>query len=125
MTLRLAAISASASSASGSVTQVQFYAAATLLGAATNSPYSLNWTNTLQTSRSFMARARDNTGNTRISRSLYFLFPFDTDGDGISDFQEILNGSNPYVQDAPSPVPGDTNAPIIYLDEPTDAIPLP
>lgn len=53
---------ASASDADGSVSKVDFYNGATLLGTATTSPYSFTWTNVAEGKYIISAKATDNTG---------------------------------------------------------------
>jgi len=129
----------------GTVTQVQFYVASILLKTFTNGSYSMTWTNPAPGGHSLFAKAWDNVGNTRISTAAVIISP-DTDGDGVSDFTEILNGTNPFATDTdgdgvsdgqdvfpldpnrsslPNPDPGDTTPPTIFLDEPSEAVLLP
>ena len=54
------ALTATASDSDGTVTKVEFYSGATLLGSATTSPYSYNWANVPAGSYSLTARATDN-----------------------------------------------------------------
>ena len=53
---------ASASDADGTVTQVLFYAGATLLGRVTNAPFNFTWTNAVVGGHSLTALATDNGG---------------------------------------------------------------
>ncbi|HEY8876272.1 MAG TPA: Ig-like domain-containing protein, partial [Roseateles sp.] len=54
-------LSATASDSDGTVTKVEFFDGASLLGSVTSAPYNLSWTATLG-SHSFTARATDNLG---------------------------------------------------------------
>jgi Bacterial Ig domain/Metallo-peptidase family M12/Secretion system C-terminal sorting domain len=60
-------ISASASDADGSVTQVQFYNGTTLLGTDITAPYSYAWANVAVGTYSITAKATDNSGATTTS----------------------------------------------------------
>lgn len=55
-------IAASASSGTGSITNVSFYQGSTLLGSDTSTPYSFVWTNAPLGSYTLTAKATDNTG---------------------------------------------------------------
>jgi hypothetical protein len=55
--------SANASDTDGTVTRVEFYAGANMVGAVTSSPYSYNWTSVPAGTYSVYALARDNSGN--------------------------------------------------------------
>jgi hypothetical protein len=55
-------ITATASDPDGSVSRVDFYCYETLIGSATNSPYSMVWSNVGAGSYSLTAKATDNTG---------------------------------------------------------------
>jgi hypothetical protein len=139
-------IGADASDTDGSVTQVQFYADNVLVGTATASPFLITWTNPISGSFSLSAKAWDNAANTRIASAVNVFLSWDTDGDGVPDFLEILNGTNPFVKDTdgdgvwdgqdafpldparsafPSPDPNDHTPPTIILDEPKEAVPVP
>lgn len=59
--------SAAASSSGRSISQVEFFAGPTLIGAATTAPYSFNWNNVAAGSYSLTARATDNLGVASIS----------------------------------------------------------
>jgi hypothetical protein len=58
---------ASATDYDGTITRVEFYADAALLGQATASPYSLQWTNPASGSYQLTAVATDNSGATTVS----------------------------------------------------------
>jgi chitinase len=60
-------ITASASDPDGSISQVNFYAGSTLLGADTTSPYSIIWSNAPAGTYSLTATATDNRGATTTS----------------------------------------------------------
>ncbi|TAK99590.1 MAG: hypothetical protein EPO07_10755 [Verrucomicrobia bacterium] len=124
-------IGASAFDSDGTVTQVQFFEGSLLLGTApsNSSAFTFNWTNAFPTPHVLTAEAWDNAGNSRISSANILYVAWDTDGDGYSDAQEIANGTNPFVPDAPwqppAPDPSDHTPPTIFLDEPSNATLLP
>ncbi len=139
-------ISAIGADLDGSITQVTFYAQTLLLGLLTSSPYSITWTNPIQGAYSLLAKAWDNAGNSRFSAIIYVIISLDSDGDGVNDFTEILNGTNPFLADTdgdgvpdgldafpldpgrwsvPGVDPADHSPPIITLDEPIEATLLP
>ena len=139
-------LSAIASDSDGTVTQAAFYAKSLLLGFTNSSPYSITWTNPIQAGYSLLAKAWDNAGNTRLSAIAQIIIALDTDGDGINDFVEILNGTNPFLADTdgdgvpdgqdaypldpsrssvPSADPNDHTPPTITRDEPAEATPIP
>ncbi len=128
------------------MTQVAFYAQTRLLGLFTNAPYSITWTNPIQGGYSLLSKAWDNAGNTRFSAIVSIIIALDSDGDGINDFVEILNGTNPFLADTdgdgvpdgqdaypldpgrsavPAVDPADHSPPIITLDEPSEGTLLP
>ena len=51
----------------GAFAQVEFFDGVTLIGTATTSPYTFNWTNAAQGAHSVTARATNNAGLTTIS----------------------------------------------------------
>src|SRR5690606_21255941 len=55
-------ITASASDADGTIAEVAFYNGSTLLGTATTSPYTYNWTGVTAGTYTLTARATDNSG---------------------------------------------------------------
>ena len=63
----LVAITATASDTDGTVTMVDFYAGATLIGSDATPPYSLSWNNVPAGTYSLTAVARDNDGSTTTS----------------------------------------------------------
>lgn len=63
-------INVTATDSDGSVTQVLFYAGASLLGIDTSSPYVFTWSNVSTGSYSLTARAVDNRGATNISATV-------------------------------------------------------
>jgi hypothetical protein len=98
--------------------------------------------NTFSGSSFLTAKATDTNGNTRISPGAPLLIAQDSDGDGLTDYEEILAGTDPYDNDtdgdgtgdaadafpldssrwaAPAGTPGDTTPPTIFLDEPIEA----
>ncbi len=60
-------VTANASDSDGSVSRVDFYQGATLIGTTTTSPYTVNWNNVAGGSYSLTARATDNLGATTTS----------------------------------------------------------
>jgi hypothetical protein len=60
-------INATAADADGTVTKVDFYNGATLLGTDNTSPYSFSWTNVAAGNYNISAKATDNSGYTTIS----------------------------------------------------------
>jgi len=64
------AIAADATDNDGSVTQVQFYSGATLIGTSTTSPFGMTWSNVPAGSYTLTAKATDNSGAVTASRSV-------------------------------------------------------
>lgn len=64
------ALSASASDADGTVTQVQFFQGITLLGTDTSAPYTFSWTSVTAGSYSLTAKATDNGGAVTTSTAV-------------------------------------------------------
>jgi predicted amidohydrolase/regulation of enolase protein 1 (concanavalin A-like superfamily) len=65
-------LTATASDSDGTVTRVDFYAGATLLGSATSSPYTRSWTNVPAGTYSLVAQAIDNAGAVTTSSVVSF-----------------------------------------------------
>jgi hypothetical protein len=136
---------ADAQDSDGSVTQVVFYALSSAADTLTNAPYSLQLSKVLSGYTAITVKAWDNAGNTRIG-DVNVILSYDSDGDGVADFTEIVNGTNLHLVDTdgdgvsdltdafpldpgrwsmPSPDPGDTTPPTITIDEPAEATPVP
>jgi hypothetical protein len=60
-------ISAIATNGGGTISKVEFFAGATLIGTDTNSPYSINWTPTTSGTYAITAKATDNSGASTTS----------------------------------------------------------
>lgn len=63
-------ITANATDSDGSVSRVDFYQGATLIGSGTSSPYTMSWNNVAAGSHSLTARATDNLGATTTSTAV-------------------------------------------------------
>lgn len=63
-------LSATATPGSGSVTKVEFISGSTILGTATASPYSANWTSPAAGSYSITAKVTDSSGATAVSSAV-------------------------------------------------------
>jgi Big-like domain-containing protein/fibronectin type III domain protein len=136
-------IGADLTDSDGSITQAVFYVGLLLTGTDTSSPFSATWSNPLQGSYRLWVKAWDNSGNTRISRFRDVWISLDTDGDGVNDFIEIAQGTNPAATDTDgdgvsdatdvfpldpnrSSLPGaDGTPPVITLEEPAEATLIP
>jgi hypothetical protein len=128
-------ISVTAADPDGSVTNVEFFANTVSLGSDTNSPYSLDWVTEEAGTYSLRVKVTDDQGNTRVSDSVSVTVDLDTDGDGLSDLEEMALGTD--INDADSdddglldgedafPLDeynsGDSTPPDINLEEPADA----
>src|SRR5439155_27214985 len=67
------ALAATASDSDGSVTRVDFYAGATLLGSASAAPYQVTWSNVAAGTYTLTARAIDNAGATTTSTAVMVI----------------------------------------------------
>ena len=83
-------LSANASDADGTISKVDFFTGAALLGTATSAPYSYAWNNVAAGTYNLTARATDNLGATGTSSSATILIadnetilPTDDDLDGV------------------------------------------
>ena len=63
-------VTATAADSDGSITKVEFYSGATLIGTATSAPYSATWANPTPGSYSLTARATDNDGAVTTSSAI-------------------------------------------------------
>jgi len=120
-------IIAQAADADGTVSNVQFFASFSInnpfIGIATTSPYTVNWMPTMEGDQSLTALATDNQGNSQYSAPVTVTVYLDSNGDGIPDYLQVKQGNdpiNPWIP--PAFNPSDTNAPIITLLIPTNAI---
>lgn len=97
-------IQTAASDPDGTVAKVEFYRDGTLkLGEAVAAPFTFDWTNATLGSCTLTAVAIDNKGLSATSApvSITVYSGADTDGDGLSDYEEVvLYGSNPQVRDS-------------------------
>lgn len=66
-------ITANASDRDGSISRVDFYQGATLVGAATTSPYTITWNNVAAGGYTLTARATDNLGASTTSNSISII----------------------------------------------------
>jgi hypothetical protein len=63
-------VTANASDSDGSISKVDFFAGATLIGTSTSSPYAVTWSNVAAGSYSLTARATDNAGGVTTSAAV-------------------------------------------------------
>lgn len=91
-------ITAAASDADGSISKVEFYNGATLLGTATTSPYTFTWTNVAEGKYTITAKATDNTGAVTTSSIINVSVN--------SSFKATLSGANERPTPNTSPATG-------------------
>ncbi len=84
-------IDATASDSDGTVTQVDFYQGATLLGTDTTSPYSYTWSGVAAGSYTLTAKATDNAGGTQTSTAIPVTVN-SAGGPTVVSFQQGTNG---------------------------------
>jgi beta-glucanase (GH16 family) len=90
-------LTAAATDSDGTISRVEFYQGATLLGTATAAPYSFAWTNVPVGSYSLTARATDNGGLSTTSAAVSISVAYaDADGDGYPADQDC-DDHNPAV----------------------------
>ena len=120
-------INATATDLDGTVTTVSFWVNDALAVSTTYAPYAGVLTNLSAGVYDVMAMATDNQGNSSFSATVTLIVSPDTDGDGISDYEEILMGTDPTNPNDPGPwtPPGSSTAPTIILTEPAGAVLLP
>ena len=92
------AISAAASDLFG-ITQVQFFQGTTSLGIVFSPPYNTVWNNVPAGNYALTAVALASDGFTTTSSVVNVIVDTDADGDGLSDYQENLYGTNPNSSD--------------------------
>ncbi len=118
-------ISAQAGDASGTVNNVEFFSNLALIGTATSAPYAVNWLPSMEGTWSLSALATDNQGNSQYSEPVTVTVYLDSNGDGIPDYLQVLQGNNPLNPWIP-PTGGTNNVPPnIYLQIPTNAVLVP
>jgi hypothetical protein len=89
----------------------------------TSTPYTNTWLPIIQKTYSLTATASDAAGNSWFSPPLSTPVYLDSNGDGIPDYLQVLQGNNPLNPWTP---PGfSTNTPIITLLIPTNAVIVP
>ena len=119
-------INATASDADGTVTQVDFYNGATLLGTDATSPYSYTWANVAAGNYVLTAKATDNSGLTKVSTAVNIAVNApSTDGycgtvaNGDYKYKAVtLNGAVTITFHPLSPIAG-CNSSLLYLREGT------
>jgi fibronectin type 3 domain-containing protein len=121
------AINVTATDLDGTVTSVSFWVNDALALSTSNAPYAGVLTNLSAGVYVVMAEATDNQGNSSFSATVTLIVSPDTDGDGISDYEEILMGTDPTNPNDPGPwtPPNTSTAPTITLTEPAGAVLLP
>ena len=122
-------LGAQAADANGTVSSVSFFVGVTnneaLIGTATSVPYAVNWVPPMEGTWSLAAMATDSFGNSQFSTPVTVIVYLDSNGDGIPDYLQVLQGNdplNPWV-----PPSGDTNStpPTINLIVPANTTLLP
>jgi Fibronectin type III domain len=107
----------------GTISNVQLFANNVYFCSTTTSPYTLNWMPTFQTTYSLVLLAADNLGNSQYSAPVTVSVYLDSNGDGIPDYLQVLQGNNPLN---PWPSPGsNTNLLNFSLLIPTNAVIVP
>ncbi len=117
-------INATASDNDGSVTKVEFYNGATLLGMDATSPYSFDWTNAPAGNYTISAKATDNDGYTTISNLVKIVVSINNTGgfcgtvaNGDYSYKaETINGNVVITFHPLAPILG-CNSSLIYLKE--------
>jgi hypothetical protein len=121
-------VGASVASAVASISKVDFYVNGLLANTVTSNPYTTTVGPLGVGVYSVVVKATDSAGNSAYSYPVNFVISPDTDGDGVSDYQEVLLGTDPTnpldYWTPPPPNPNDHTPPVIYLYEPADATPL-
>ena len=117
-------ITANATDADGTITKVEFYSGATLIGTATTSPYSINWNNVSAGNYSITAKATDNTGLSTTSTPIAVIISINnstgfcgTVANGDYSYKaETLNGNVTFTFHPLTPIAGCASA-IVYVRE--------
>ncbi len=122
-------IGAQAADANGTINTVGFYIGAAnhevLIGTDSSSPYTANWISGREGPWALAALATDNLGNSQYSSAVTLIVYLDSNGDGIPDYLQVLQGNDPL--NPWTPPAGDTNStpPTINLTVPANATLLP
>lgn len=116
-------INAEAGDANGTVTKVEFYNGAALLGTDETSPYSITWNDVLLGNYIITAKATDNDGNVTISSPIAVaVAPVTCKGVAVSgdySYEVYTDAGKVYFKFHPlAPIAG-SNSAIIYLKEGT------
>ncbi|MDQ3552718.1 MAG: Ig-like domain-containing protein, partial [Bacteroidota bacterium] len=101
-------ISANATDADGSITKVEFYAGASLIGTVSTSPYTIIWSNVAAGSYSITAKATDNSGLSTTSNEIKILVS--------SNIAPVINLTSP-TTDAVFGAPGNISISADASDE--------
>jgi hypothetical protein len=114
-------ITADAADANGTVTKVDFYSGATLLGTDLTSPYSFSWTSVPLGNYSITAKATDNDNNVTVSTAVDIIVaPYTCTGtatNGDYSYEVYTNASTVYFKFHPlAPITG-SNLAILALKE--------
>ena len=124
-------INATAADADGTVSKVEFYNGATLLGVDNTSPYSFTWTNVAAGNYTISAKATDNSGFTTISTFVKAVVNINnatgfcaTLANGDYSYKaEAINGNVVLSLHPLSPIAGSSYAFIYVRETPTGAYP--
>ncbi len=117
-------INATASDNDGTVSKVEFFSGATLLGMDDTSPYSFDWTNVAAGNYTVSARATDNDGYTTISNLVDIVVNINNSGgfcgtlaNGDYSYKaETINGNVVITFHPEAPIAGCTGS-LIYIRE--------
>ena len=123
----------------GSVAKVQYFKDSKDFGTVASSPFSLSRNHLLPRTNVWHAKVTDDGGNTRVSQTATVIVIQDSDGDGVTDLDELILGTSPFIKDTdgdgvldgvdafpldparwlpPTVDPDDHTAPTIFLLEP-------
>ncbi len=117
--------------ASGSISNVQFFVGQqqfgfNSIGVANASPYQARWLPTFNGGGLLKVLATDTQGNSQYSAQYNLQVYLDSNGDGIADYLQILQGNDPLNPWTPPTInTNDHTAPIITLLIPTNAVIVP
>jgi beta-glucanase (GH16 family) len=117
-------ITANAADTDGTISKVEFYNGATLIGTATSSPYTINWNNVVAGNYSLTAKATDNSTLSTTSFEVKISVSLDnstgfcaTSANGDYSYKAETNGGNvTFVFHPLTPILGSSSA-LIYVRE--------